>query len=293
VKQVLSIFVLIQVYIVNSNALHITPKTGVSLSHDVDLNPSVVGVLSFETMGERKNVNHTNIGNAKRKDGYQFLTGMRFERLTVKSVAWMSEHSKNGVRKHVYIANCECVCGNTVSVHVPNLRKGATKSCGCLRRETLSKREVKNKTHGMKGTLIYKTWVSMRSRCRNTNNKDSKNYANRGIYVCERWDKSFENFYADMGDKPSPKHSIERIDNNGPYSPQNCKWATPTEQGANTRRSTRIEFMGRIVCAAELARICGFSNSATKERIRKGQTPEKIYNDAIMQGKCAPLTNPA
>lgn len=132
---------------------------------------------------------------------------------------------------------CRCVCGNEVTVFLSNLRRGQTKSCGCLRREiTSSNRMTHGETIG-KMSSEYATWKSMRARCQNPNDNDFQYYGGRGINVCRRWQK-FENFLADMGRRPSPELSIDRINNDGDYEPGNCRWATPTEQSRN-RRSYR------------------------------------------------------
>ena len=96
-----------------------------------------------------------------------------------------------------------------------------------------------NKTHGMSGTPEYQAWIDMKHRCFNPNHKNYLDYGGRGITVCDRW-LNLDNFLADMGTKPSPKHSLDRIDNNGDYSPKNCKWSTRVEQNNNTRYNRLI-----------------------------------------------------
>ena len=93
-------------------------------------------------------------------------------------------------------------------------------------------------------TREYETWVSMRDRCRNPNNKRYENYGGRGIRICKRWD-DFANFLADMGERPSPQHSLDRINNDGSYRPSNCRWATRSQQRRNRRSKQMMEQAGR------------------------------------------------
>ena len=138
---------------------------------------------------------------------------------------------------------CRCDCGNEKIVTLGKLKRGNTKSCGCLYKARM--KEI-NKTHGMGGTTLYKKWKSMRMRVTNPNNKYYRHYGGRGIKICKRWDR-FENFYKDMsisfnehlmrfGTKDT---TLERMNVDGDYKPSNCTWATRKEQANNTRRNKK------------------------------------------------------
>lgn len=159
------------------------------------------------------------------------LTGQMFGRLTV-----LERHGVTVDRHATW--TCVCSCGSRVVRRADLLRKGATQSCGCIRRERLAKR---NKKHGLSHVAEYSVWKSMHTRCNNPNADSYHNYGGRGISVCERWD-DFVSFYEDMGPRPSDGHSLDRKDNEGDYEPDNCRWATVAEQAGNRR--TNVNYKG-------------------------------------------------
>jgi hypothetical protein len=126
----------------------------------------------------------------------------------------------------------------------------------------------------MHGSPEYGIWESMLRRCLNPKHKAFKDYGGRGITVCDRW-RDFSAFYADIGPRPSPRHSLERKDGNGNYEPTNCRWATKREQQRNTRRNVRLTFRGETRCLAEWADIMGLKRELVRGRIRLGWDAER------------------
>jgi hypothetical protein len=159
-----------------------------------------------------------------------FAIGEKFERLTI-----ISELPRDASRTRQYLVRCDC--GTEKAVSGIALRPGDTVSCGCYRRAKYSRGMAlrHGDSRGGKRTSEYRSWDCMKQRCLNPNTAGFEHWGGRGIKVCDRWLDSFENFLADMGRKPSPKHSMDRIDNDGDYEPSNCRWATKLEQRLNQR----------------------------------------------------------
>lgn len=164
------------------------------------------------------------------------LTGKTFGYLTVICI----DESYQGKRGHWV---CKCKCGNTKSVETSALKSGKTKSCGCKKFET------HNATHGMKHTRIYGIWCGMKKRCNNPHCKSYENYGARGIQVCEKWKNNFEAFYNwSIANGYSDNLTIDRINVNGNYSPENCRWITPFEQQSNKTNLIMITHNGESKC---------------------------------------------
>jgi hypothetical protein len=154
-----------------------------------------------------------------------------------------------------------CDCGNVFEA-INNNVKG--KSVVMCKNCSVAAAGVAKRKHNCSNgkSKLYHIWVSMKQRCYNQNNVEYKRYGARGIKVCERWINSFENFREDMGERPSDNHSIDRIDVNGDYTPDNCRWATDTEQCNNKRSNRRYEFNGITKTTAEWGRYFGLSNAS-------------------------------
>lgn len=211
------------------------------------------------------------------KRGYD-LAGRRFGMLEVMTRS--QEKSRHGV-----LWLCVCDCGRHVALHTHQLIGGAGrgyKSCGCAWRLHLASGRA-HLRHGHAGgpqSPEYRAWCAMRKRCENPRDGSFMRYGGRGINVCERWRESFEAFFDDMGPRPSAGHSIDRIDNNGPYAPGNCRWATRSQQMRNRNRFRSkprhlVTFRGRTMGIVEWSGEFGWSRHIIESRLRNGWTVER------------------
>lgn len=196
------------------------------------------------------------------------LDGQRFGRLTVIRRA--------GSRSGRVVWACMCNCGSTVEVVSHALTSGHTKSCGCWKDERNRGTQPKH-SHARRGTQptpTYKTWQAMMTRCYNEKAKSFKDYGGRGIKVCDGW-HLFENFLAHMGERPEGM-TLDRIDSNKGYTPENCRWATKITQARNTRVNCIVTYNGSQMTQAEFAETLGLKQSTVSYRLRKGWTPKQI-----------------
>lgn len=212
-------------------------------------------------------------GFVKRGSRAVDLTGRRFGRLTVLKDSGRRSNAK-------ILWDCVCDCGKTKAVQSTALLHGVTRSCGCLQRELAKARaerpgdcgtpQVVVATHRRSSEPIYAVYQAMVARCYNPNSTGFHKYGGRGITVCDEWrgQGGFERFLADMGEPPSPSHSIERVENGGPYSPSNCVWATKRQQSRNRRNSLRVLYQGRMRLLIEIAEEVGVAYKVLHKRIK-------------------------
>ena len=183
------------------------------------------------------------------------MIGKTYGRLTV--VSEDQQRDKNG-----YITyTCECKCGNTKSILGVSLRKGSTRSCGCLQKESTTK-------HGMERTPEYKAWVSMKSRCLNPNHARFSDWGGRGITISNEW-LVFDNFIKDMGNRPTANHSLDRVDNELGYSKSNCAWVDKRTQALNRRGTIKVMHNNKIMFVHEYALLVGLTESGARKRIAR------------------------
>lgn len=192
------------------------------------------------------------------------LTGQVFGILTV-----IKREPNQSMNRYWY---CQCECGNTTVARGSHLVCGNIKSCGCLQKITATR-------HGYAYTATHRAWRHMKNRCLNKNDKRYSEWGGRGITVCERW-LTFENFLADMGEKPEGL-SLDRINNELGYSPENCRWATSQQQSKNTRSTVLITYNGLTLCAKDWGEKLGINASTIRQRIKNGWSYQEALTTPI------------
>lgn len=198
------------------------------------------------------------------------LAGQRFGRWVVASYA-----GRDRGRRHLW--DCCCDCGSRNVIEDSSLKCGNSKSCGCAQREASARAGAATATHGMsKKAPEYYVWSSLKQRCLNPNVRNWSDYGGRGIKVCDRWKVSFEAFYADMGPRPSPHHSIDRLDNDGDYEPSNCCWRELGGQVRNRRSNIRVVVNGVEMILTDAAAKYGVKYSTALARYHKGWSIERV-----------------
>ena len=186
------------------------------------------------------------------------LTGKRFGRLVVLN--------KQGHKGKLIAWRCKCDCGNETVVSVSNLLNNSTKSCGCLAREIYSS---VNKTHGMTNTPLYKTWKNIKTRCYNHKCQKYKNYGGKGISMCKEWLDDFMSFYKWSNENGYETGlTIDRIDVDGNYEPNNCRWVNWKTQQRNKSNNVYVEFNGKKVCLKEYAELKGISYDKARYEVK-------------------------
>ncbi len=168
---------------------------------------------------------------------------------------------------------CRCECGNTITPFGRRLRSKTSRSCGCTRK-TLS---------GRSHSPEHRTWEAMKTRCYNPNAHNYKHYGGRGITICGRWRKSFLAFLEDMGEKPFPEATIERVNNDGPYAAGNCRWASRLEQGQNTRKVRMLTHNRETMSISAWARKSGVSCATISDRLERGWSTARALTAPVRQ----------
>lgn len=198
------------------------------------------------------------------------LTGQRFGRWRV-----LGPGKRTG---GVVYWRCRCDCGTTRDAPSAALRDGTSQSCGCLMRERLGN---STRTHGLSHRSEYAQWHAMRARCFNPKNQDFARYGGRGITVCERWRSQFVPFFEDIGPKPSPRHSLDRIDNDGHYEPGNVRWATPSQQASNTKNNIRYTYRGESLTLTEWSQKTGIKAPTLLLRLQRWKDIERSLTTPV------------
>lgn len=215
------------------------------------------------------------------------LIGKTFGRLTVTKYITEPVYTKKGKKIRGSVCECKCSCGESVIVQVAKLKTGNTKSCGCYRKEMSARRRTihgatvsNNVTERSVRYLTYRRWWQMVCRCHDPKNHNFERYSSRGITVCDRWVSSFQSFLSDMGDVPSSAYTLDRIDNDKGYSPDNCRWATALEQVSNRECTVLVSVNGETKSLAEWCRIFEKDYRAMYRMIVERKVdPELMFGD--------------
>lgn len=175
---------------------------------------------------------------------------------------------------------CRCECGNEIVAAGYDLRSGHTKSCGCLANDVRGTFSI---THGSTATAMYRRWTDIKTRCTNPASAAYKNYGGRGVTMDEEWVRSFAAFQRDVGAPPTPKHTLDRIDNDGPYAPGNVRWATRSEQNRNRRDSLNVEYQGKTQHVKKWAEGLGMDYATLQQRLRRyGWSVERAFTTPVV-----------
>lgn len=202
-----------------------------------------------------------------------------FKNLAGKKVGNLTYLKRVGENKHKQsLWKCRCECGNTTIVV-----SGKTQSCGCISSRLAI--NSKNRTHGMRHSPEYAIWCKIKNRCHNPNYHQSFYYSERNIKVCDEWRKSFLAFFNHIGKRPSSKHSIDRIDNNGNYEPGNVRWATPFEQNNNKRNNHYITIRTWVLTISQWGHFSGINQRTIYYRLKRGWAPEKAIFYPLIKHK--------
>lgn len=209
----------------------------------------------------------------------RFEPAQRVARLTILREAGRTRDGK-------VLWLCKCFCGQQKAITGRALKSGRTRSCGCLMRETSART---HRTHGATGTPEYIAWQAMVRRCKDRNQRAFRHYGGRGIKVHPRWSRSFTAFLSDLGPKPSPEHTLERINNEGDYEPGNVKWATRAVQARNHRRNRRVTINGETRLISDWANHFGIILTTVYSRLGKGwNEADALSKPLLRQGHHGP-----
>lgn len=177
---------------------------------------------------------------------------------------------------------CQCACGAERAIPITRLVRGESKSCGCLKGKIIREKKILHgESKNMRNTPEYNAWAHLIGRCCNPNNAAYENYGGRGVTVCDEWRNSYAAFLAYVGRRPTPRHTIDRIDNNGNYEPGNVRWATYTQQSRNRRNTLLVNFRGEKVCLRMLMEKYGLSLTKINFYLRrKGLSLDEAFDRA-------------